>query len=55
MGRNPKLETPENNHVVRLNEIVLIDQRKPSACSFFDYDFFVESVIVAFAIAIDDA
>src|SRR5882672_3538334 len=42
-------------YIVRLHEIVLIDQRKPGACSFFDYDFLVESVVVALTVAIDNA
>src|SRR5260370_33304672 len=42
-------------HVVGLHEVVLIDEHEPGAPSLFDDHLFVESVIVAFAIAIDDA
>src|SRR5438876_2903029 len=42
-------------HIIRLNKIVLIHQDKPGALSLFDNHFFIESVIVALAVAIDDA
>jgi hypothetical protein len=42
-------------NTIALNKVLLTDQHEPGALGFFDYDVFVDAVVIAFAVAIDDA